>query len=60
MISQSIPCPATLITTKAEIVKDDYIEQICFDICKFLKLKGSICLQMKEDKNGNLKLISND
>ena len=45
------------ISTKAEIVKDDYIEQICFDICKFLKLKGSICLQMKEDKNGNLKFI---
>ena len=45
------------ISTKAEIVKNDYIEKICFDICKFLKLKGSICLQMKEDVNGKLKFI---
>ena len=45
------------ISTKAEIVKNDYIEQICFDMCKFLKLKGSICLQMKEDVNGKLKFV---
>ena len=45
------------ISTKAEIVKDDYIEKMCFDICKFLKLKGSICLQMKEDVNGKLKFV---
>ena len=45
------------ISTKAEIVKNDYIEKICFDICKFLKLKGSICLQMKEDVNGKLKFV---
>ena len=45
------------ISTKAEVVKDDYIEQVCFDICKFLKLKGSICLQMKEDVIGKLKFV---
>jgi carbamoyl-phosphate synthase large subunit len=45
------------ISTKAEIVKNDFIEKICFDICKFLKLKGSICLQMKEDQSGELKFV---
>ena len=45
------------ISFKGEIVKDEFIEKACFDICKFLNLKGPICLQMKEDKNGELKFI---
>jgi carbamoyl-phosphate synthase large subunit len=45
------------VSTKAEIVKNDFIEKICFDICKFLKLKGAICLQMKEDQSGELKFV---
>jgi len=45
------------ISSKGEIVKDDFIEKACFDICKFLKLKGPVCLQMKEDSEGNPKFI---
>ena len=45
------------ISTKAEIVKNNFIEKACFDICKYLKLKGPICLQMKEDKNGIPKFV---
>jgi carbamoyl-phosphate synthase large subunit len=40
------------ISSKGEIVKNEFIEKSCYDICKFLKLKGPICLQMKEDVNG--------
>ena len=45
------------ISSKGEIIKDEFIEKVCFDICKFLKLKGPICLQMKDDENGNPKFI---
>ena len=40
------------ISSKGEIVKNEFIEKSCYDMCKFLKLKGPICLQMKEDVNG--------
>jgi carbamoyl-phosphate synthase large subunit len=40
------------ISSKGEIIKDEFIEKSCSDICKFLKLKGPVCLQMKEDENG--------
>jgi len=42
---------------KGEIISDKNIEKQCSDICKFLKLKGPICLQMKEDENGNPKFL---
>jgi carbamoyl-phosphate synthase large subunit len=45
------------ISSKGRIVKDNFIEKACFDICKFLKLKGPICLQMKKDYDGNPKFI---
>ena len=45
------------ISSKGKIIKDDFIEKACFDICKFLKLKGPICLQMKRDYDGNPKFI---
>ena len=45
------------ISSKGEIIKDDIIEKLCYDICKFLKLKGPVCLQMKDDVNGNPKFI---
>ena len=35
----------------------DFIEKSCFEICKFLKLKGPLCLQMKEDEDGNPKFV---
>ena len=45
------------ISSKGEIVKDNFIEKACFDICKFLKLKGPVCIQMKEDDNKKLKFV---
>ena len=45
------------ISSKGEIIENNFIEKSCFDICKFLKLKGPICLQMKEDENGVPKFI---
>ena len=45
------------ISSKGEIIKDEFIEKSCYDICKFLNLKGPVCLQMKDDKNGNPKFI---
>jgi len=45
------------ISTKGEIIKHTFIEEECFNICKYLKLKGPICLQMKEDEYGTPKFI---
>ena len=45
------------ISSKGRIIRNEYIERQCYNICKFLKLKGPICLQMKEDKNGIPKFI---
>ena len=45
------------ISSKGEIVKNEFIEKACFDMCKFLKLKGPVCLQMKDDDKGNPKFI---
>ena len=45
------------ISSKGEIIENNFIEKSCFDICKFLKLKGPICLQMKEDECGVPKFI---
>ena len=45
------------ISSKGRIVRNDFIEKSCFDICKFLNLKGPICLQMKEDVNGKPKFV---
>jgi len=45
------------ISSKGEIIKHTFIEEECFNICKYLKLKGPICLQMKEDEYGTPKFI---
>ena len=45
------------ISSKGTIIKDNFIEKACFDICKFLKLKGPVCIQMKEDENKKLKFV---
>ena len=45
------------ISSKGEIIRDNFIEKACFDMCKFLKLKGPVCLQMKEDKDGKPKFV---
>lgn len=40
------------ISTQGEIIRDEHIESECKRLCEFLKLKGPVCIQMKEDKNG--------
>ena len=45
------------ISTKGRIIRDDFIEKECKRICEFLELKGAICIQMKEDEDGNPKFI---
>jgi len=45
------------ISTKGVIELDKHIIAECEDMCRFLNLKGPICLQMKEDENGNPKFI---
>jgi len=40
------------ISTQGQIVRDEHIESECKRLCEFLKLKGPVCIQMKEDKNG--------
>ena len=45
------------ISSKGKIERNEFIESICFEICKFLKLKGPICLQMKESVDGELKFV---
>jgi len=45
------------ISTKGVIELNKQIIAECEDMCRFLNLKGPICLQMKEDKTGNPKFI---
>ena len=45
------------ISTQGEIVRAKYIEDECMRMCEFLELKGPVCIQMKEDKNGHPKFI---
>ena len=45
------------ISTQGEIIRDEYIENECMRMCNFLGLKGPVCIQLKEDKNGVPKFI---
>ena len=45
------------ISSKGEIIEDDYIKEQCEELCRFLKLKGPVCIQMKEDDNRKPKFI---
>ena len=40
------------ISSKAEIIRDEYMENECKRMCRFLGLKGPVCIQMKDDENG--------
>ena len=40
------------ISSKAEIIRDKYMEDECKRMCRFLELKGPVCIQMKDDENG--------
>ena len=40
------------ISSKAEIIRDEHMENECKRMCRFLGLKGPVCIQMKDDENG--------
>ncbi len=45
------------ISTMGKIVKDENISDTCKSIAKFLKIRGPCCIQMKESKEGILKIV---
>jgi carbamoyl-phosphate synthase large subunit len=45
------------ISTKGKIVRNKQIESACATLCSNFKLKGPVCLQMKEDASGIPKFI---
>jgi len=45
------------ISTKGQVIKHKEIEDLCKNLCIYLKLKGPVCIQLKEDLRGVLKFI---
>ena len=45
------------ISVKGKIIKNDYIQNLCLDLAKYLNLKGPVCMQLKEDQRGILKFL---
>jgi carbamoyl-phosphate synthase large subunit len=45
------------ISTKGKVVHDPQIERICMDIADYVGIRGPCCIQMKEAKDGTLKLV---
>jgi carbamoyl-phosphate synthase large subunit len=45
------------ISTIGKIVKNENISETCKSVAKYLKIKGPCCIQMKESKEGILKII---
>lgn len=45
------------ISTVGKIVKDENISETCKSIAKYLKIRGPCCIQMKESKEGILKIV---
>ena len=45
------------ISVKGKIIRDENIEKLCTDLALHLNLKGPVCIQLKEDENGNPKFI---
>lgn len=45
------------ISTKGRVIHNDQIEQTCMAIADFLGIRGPCCIQMKESKDGSLKLV---
>jgi len=45
------------ISSKGRILKNKKIEEACTKLCKALKVNGPVCIQMKEDINGQPKFI---
>ena len=45
------------ISSKGKIIRDKKIEDSCRILCKKLRVKGPVCIQMKEDINGTPKFV---
>lgn len=45
------------ISSKGRIIKDSKIEERCIKLCEALKVKGPVCIQMKEDVRGEPKFV---
>ena len=45
------------ISSKGRIIKDSKIEERCIKLCETLKVKGPVCIQMKEDVRGEPKFV---
>jgi len=45
------------ISVKGKVIRNIQIETMCSDLAKYLNLKGPVCIQLKEDKDGNPKFI---
>ena len=45
------------ISVKGNVIRDMNIEQMCSELSKHLKLKGPVCIQLKEADDGSLKFI---
>jgi carbamoyl-phosphate synthase large subunit len=45
------------ISTKGKVMHDAQIEQICMDVASFIGIRGPCCIQMKEAKDGTIKLV---
>jgi len=45
------------ISSKGRIVKNVDIEKACVQLCKTFKVKGPVCIQMKEDVFGNILFV---
>ena len=45
------------ISSKGRIIRDERIENSCIKLCKALRIRGPVCIQMKEDVSGEPKFI---
>ena len=45
------------ISTKGKVIHDAQIEQICMDVADYVGIRGPCCIQMKEAKDGTVKLV---
>ena len=45
------------ISSKGQVIRHKQIEDLCKSLCIYLKLKGPVCIQLKNDTKGNPKFI---
>ena len=45
------------ISVQGKIIRDENVESICLELAKTLGIRGPCCIQMKESKEGKMKLV---